>query len=773
MFSFSKFSAKFSFSKTKMATLAACFTAVSAQAQIAPNGSDTSRQDTAAILLLIPFQHYALDEVEVNATRADARTPIPFVELSKAQIAANNLGADLPILLDQTPSVVTNSDAGSGIGYTGLRIRGSDGTRINVTINGIPVNDAESQGVFWVNMPDLATSAENIQIQRGAGTSTNGAGAFGASINIRTNAVRRKAYAEIGNSIGSFASRRHSVSFGSGLINDRFIFEGRLSEIASNGYIDRASSLLRSYFLTATYVRNNTVIRFNTFSGKERTYQAWGGVPISYIDSLPTYNPYNYKNEVDNYTQTHYQLHFTRYIRHNITAFAAAHYTKGSGYYEQYRSNDRLSNYGLDAVQIGDTTISRSDLIRRRWLDNDFYGGVYSLTYRDSKMEIILGGGWNNYVGAHFGEVIWARYASNGDIGHRYYENTGRKLDGNTYLKINYDLSPKVNLFVDLQHRFVRYNFVGFDNNLRNVGQQAQLHFFNPKAGFGYAIDKFSRAFASFSVANREPNRDDYTQSSPESRPKAESLYDFEAGYQRAGKSYQFAANVFYMYYQNQLVLNGQLNDVGAYIRTNIPQSYRAGLELQGNTTLFNCLQISANAAYSQNKVVEFTEFVDVWDNGSQETATYKNTDIAFSPRWIAGAEIMFFKQTKAATSCGHRFDAAWISKFVSRQYLDNTQSLERSLAGYMTNDLRLRYTLKQSIIEQLDLTLLVRNVFSAVYSPNGFVYRFRSDGYNPTGDDPYTQAGTHGGTQGGYYNLIGLYPQAGINFMLGLNLRF
>jgi len=745
----------------------ALFSALPAYAQeVADTTGDKNIQ---TLLLTVPLWKLSLDEIEVQATRADGRIPMAYSELNKDQIRANNLGVDLPILLDQTPSVVTNSDAGTGVGYTGLRIRGSDGTRINVTINGIPINDSESQGVFWVNMPDLASSAENIQIQRGAGTSTNGAGAFGASINIRTNAIRRKSYAEIGNSIGSFDTRRHSVAFGSGLLQNHFIIEGRLSQINSDGYIDRANSRLRAYSLTASYVDEKTILRFNTFAGSEKTYQAWGGVPISYIDSLPTYNPYTYENEVDDYTQTHYQLHATRYLKANITANVALHYTKGGGFYEQYRRGDRLSRYGLADVVLGDTTISSTDLIRRRWLDNDFYGAVYSFTRETTNLNIVVGGGWNNYVGAHFGEVIWAQYASNGNIRHKYYDNLGTKLDGNTYAKVAYTLRNRLTLFADLQHRFISYTFTGFDNDLQSVEQTARLHFFNPKLGATYEIDDDSRAFLSVSVANREPNRSDYTESTPNSRPKHETLYDLEAGYLRTKKGYSLSANYYFMYYNNQLVLNGQLNDVGAYIRSNVAQSYRTGIELQASAIAWSCVQVNANAAFSQNKVLNFNEYVDVWDDGSQELVVHNNTDIAFSPNVVAGAELMYFKQFRAEKRHAQRADIALIGKYVSRQYLDNTQSKARSLAGYFVQDIRLRYTLSNSFCERLDLTFLVRNAFNARYSPNGFVYRHRSDGYDPTPDDPYTQADP----QAGYYNLIGLYPQAGINFMLGLNLIF
>ncbi len=711
-----------------------------------------------------------LDAVEVSATRIGQRTPLPFELLRREDLRARNLGQDLPILLDQTPSVVTDSDAGGGIGYTGLRIRGSDGTRINVSINGVPINDAESQGVFWVNMPDLVSSAEDIQIQRGAGSSTNGAGAFGASINIRTNAIRREPYAEISNSIGSFAARRHSLSFGTGLIGGRFIAEGRLAQISSDGYIDRASARLRAYFLTLSWLGDKTLLRFNTFGGTERTYQAWGGVPITFLQTQPTYNPYTYDNEVDDYAQTHYQLHATRYLNPNFTANISLHYTRGAGFFEQYRKEEDLSGYGLENLDLGDTLISSSDLIRRRWLDNHFYGFVYSLQYERDALQILLGGGWNEYRGAHFGEVIWAQYASNGNIRHRYYDNDARKLDGNTFLKATYSLNSTLSLYADLQHRMVNYSFLGFDNDLQNVEQQAQLHFFNPKAGINFAPDDKNRFFLSFSTANREPNRRDYTESTPSSRPKAERLYDLELGYERGGEKYSFSANVYGMYYRNQLVLNGQINDVGAFIRTNVDKSYRAGLELQARAELLPFLRLHAHASLSQNKILAYTEYVDDWDTGAQIRQDYQNTDIAFSPRLIAGGEITLFKHFgREEKPHAQGIEISWLHKYVSKQYLDNTQSSERALAGFWRSDLRIIYTLQRSFARRLDLNFSLCNLFNRRYAPNGFVYRYHSAGFDPTADDPYSVADS----QSGFYNLIGLYPQAGTHFLLGLTLSF
>lgn len=711
-----------------------------------------------------------LDEFTVQATRVDLNDPMAYSNISKEQLEKNNLGQDLPYLLDQSPSVVVTSDAGAGVGYTGMRIRGSDPTRINVTINGVPLNDAESQGVWWVNMPDFVSSVDNIQIQRGVGSSSNGAGAFGASINLQSNTLTIKPYAVLSNSYGSFHSRKHTVQLGSGLINKHWTFEGRLSQISSDGYIDRSRSMLRSYYLSGAYLNEKTLIRANVFSGHERTYQAWGGVPVQYIDTNRTYNPYNYENEVDNYGQTHYQLHWNQSLGKGIIFNSSLHYTKGAGYYEQYRYGESLSDYGISSL---DSNITDSDLIRRRWLDNDFYGVVMNLQYSGFKnrYKATLGGGVNRYTGAHFGQVIWARNAGDSELGHEYYRNDAEKMDGNVYYKMNFQINNKLNAFADLQYRYIGYRFLGYNQELDNVEQTADLHFFNPKAGLTFVPSSNQRAYISFAMGNREPNRDDYTQSTPESRPKYETLYDVEMGYEYRRKSLFAAANAYFMYYQNQLILTGAINDVGAYIRSNVPQSYRAGIELMAGWVPVKGLRWDWNATFSQNKIIEWTEFVDNWDTWGQEIVIHQNSDIAFSPSVIVGSEIGYDVINISfgeASKKQHLLNAAWISKYVGKQFIDNTANDSRSLPGYWVNDLRIRYTLKNTLIQELGINFILRNFLNAKYSSNAWVYRFTSPSYDPRSDDAYTNL-----DNGNYYNMIGLYPQAGINFMVGLDLKF
>lgn len=686
--------------------------------------------------------------VEITSLRAGEHSPFTQSTLTAEDIKKQNLGQDLPLLLDQQPGVVTSSDAGTGIGYTGIRVRGSDITRINVTANGIPINDAESQGTFFVNMPDFASSVSSIQLQRGVGTSTNGAGAFGASLNLSTNDFRDKAYGEISNSYGSFNSWKHTVKAGSGLINDHFTIDARLSRISSDGYIDRATSDLRSFYTSAAYISKNTAIRLNVFSGKEKTYQAWNGVPP---DSLKTHRTYNsagqrsdgsyYDNETDNYQQDHYQLFFNQSISHKLDFNIAGHYTKGRGYYEQYREAEAFADYGLPDPVINGAPVTTTDLIRQLWLDNDFYGGIFSVNYKGDKLNWSLGGGWNRYEGDHFGRIIWAQY--NIDKDYRYYDNDAFKRDFNVYWKGEYKLMTALRLFADLQYRTVKYNINGFEDNPHLI-QHNDYNFFNPKVGLSYTLDGRQEVYASFAVGNKEPNRNDF-EAGINHTPKHETLRDAEAGYSYRSNNLVLQANVYYMDYKNQLVQTGQLNDVGAYTRTNIPKSYRAGLELQATTRLGSLFTLSGNAAVSRNKVKDFRNFLDNWNTGLQDTVTYKNSDIAFSPAFVGG-------YTLTARPV-RNLEVSVIGKYVSRQYLDNTGTKERSLDGYYTNDLRINYVVPQPLFKELGLQFMLINLWNKKYSPNGWTYAYSEDGVEKS--------------QNGYY------PMAGINFFVGVNIAF
>ena len=732
-----------------------------------------NKKNCIAALLALPFIGFAqqptdsiilkkvLDEVNVNALRAGEKTPVAFTNISKAEIEKGNLGQDLPYLISLTPSVVTNSDAGTGVGYTGFRIRGADPTRINVTVNGIPLNDSESQGVWWVNMPDFASSIGSIQIQRGVGTSTNGSAAFGASVNLKTDGLNKEAYAITNNSVGSFATLKNNIEFGTGLIKDKFAFDGRLSKISSDGYIDRASSDLKSLYLQGAYFGKNSVLKAIVFSGHERTYQAWNGVPLNYLDTNRTFNSYTYENEVDNYEQTHYQLHYSKQMG-NVTNFnIAAHYTHGKGYYEQEKLGEDLADYGLDNIFLTNDTITSTDLIRRKWLNNDFGGFTYSLNHTMGDLNLTFGGASSRYSGQHYGNVIWAQYASNASFNHQYYWNKAEKFDHNFFAKANYKYSEATNLYIDLQRRRIDYVFEGLDAEENSAEQEVNLEFFNPKFGFHHTLNKNQALYASFGVANKEPNRSDYTESTPDSRPTHETLYDTEIGYKQVGDKMTFGANLYFMNYENQLVMTGKMNDVGERTHVNVAESFRKGIEIEGTYKLTNKLTWAANMTLSENKIVTpFIEHVDNWDTWGVYEVSHKNTDLAFSPNVIWTSQLNYKLDKNTSID--------FISKYVGEQFIDNTSSEDRMLNDYLVNHLRVSYEWDSKIFKTAKVSLQVNNLLNNEYVNNAWVYRFISDGWDPSGDDHYVNADSERG-----YNMAGYYPQATRNYLLGLTLGF
>ena len=703
-----------------------------------------------------------LQEVNINALRATEKTPMSFTNISQEQLEEQNLGQDIPYMLSLTPSVVTTSDAGAGIGYTGFRVRGSDPSRINVTIDGIPLNDAESQGVWWVNMPDFTSSVDDIQIQRGVGTSTNGAGAFGASVNLKTQGLRTKAYATTNNTVGSFKTLKNNVEFGTGLLMNKFTFDGRLSRISSDGYIDRATSDLKSLYLSGGYYGNDEQLKLTLISGKEKTYQAWNGVPLAYIndDSLRTFNSYTYENETDNYWQDHYMAHYSKQLSSSSKLNIGLHFTHGEGYYEQYKSDESLSDYGLSDVYVGNDTISETDLIRRKWLDNDFYGAIFSYSNKMDKLDYIVGGGWNTYEGRHYGEVRWAKYASDGTLGHVYYENDAVKTDFNVYAKAFYNYSEQLTLFGDVQQRTIDYSFIGKDDNGNALEDTVDFSFFNPKFGGFYQIDNESSAFASFAVANREPNRSDFVDSSPNSRPMHETLYDTEMGYKLNRKNYAISATAYYMIYDNQLILTGKINDVGEYTRENVGYSERRGIEIEGGIKINNKWDWSGNISMSQNTIAQYTEYVDNWDTWGQETVNYENTNIAFSPELIWASKLDY--------QLNKNIELQLISKYVGEQFIDNTSSEDRQLDAYLVHHGRAIWNIESNLFKFAKLSVQVNNLLDENYVNNAWIYRFKSDGYDPRPDDPYVTANSQGG-----YDMAGYFPQAKRNFLLALTLGF
>ena len=701
-----------------------------------------------------------LDEVSVNSLRANAKTPMAFTNLSKSEIENANLGQDLPYLISLTPSVVTTSDAGAGVGYTGFRIRGSDASRINVTINGIPLNDSESQGVWWVNMPDFASSLDNIQIQRGVGTSTNGAAAFGASINLKTMGLNQKAYTITNNSIGSYNTQKNNIEFGSGLINNKFAFDARLSKITSNGYMDRASSDLESLYLQGSYFGKKSVLKGIIFSGHERTYQAWNGVPQRYLDTNRTYNSYTYENEVDNYNQTHYQLHYSEQLNPKTNINVATHYTHGEGYYEQEKLGQDLLDYGLSNILIGNDTISSTDLIRRKWLNNDFSGITYSLNHKTNKINLTIGGANNIYSGQHYGNVIWAQYASNGSFNHQYYKNIATKYDNNLFIKANYQSTENTSLFLDLQSRNIDYEFKGNDND-GNIGMQnVTLEFFNPKFGLNHKLSDQQLIYGSFAVGNKEPNRSDYVESSPNSRPVHETLYDTEIGFKYNNNKLRFNANFYLMNYDNQLIKTGEINDVGYFTSENVKKSFRRGVEIEGSMALNKKFAWAGNMTLSENKVDTFIQFIDNWDTWEQEEVTYSNTDLAFSPNIIWSSQFTYNHNNNLSTN--------FISKYVGEQFIDNTSSQDRKLDDYLVSSLRITYNFNSKIFQNAKLSVQINNLFDSEYVSNAWLYRFISEGYDPRDDDHYVTKDSD--TR---YNMAGYFPEATRNYLVGLTLGF
>ncbi|MFV5700503.1 TonB-dependent receptor [Flavobacterium sp. XS2P12] len=686
-----------------------------------------------------------LDEVLVSAVRVTTKTPVSFSNLDKKEIRFRNLGQDIPILMNYLPSVVTTSDAGNGVGYTGIRVRGSDATRVNVTINGIPYNDSESHGTYWVNMPDFASSVESLQLQRGVGTSTNGAGAFGASLNMLTDNFAKESTGEISNSFGSFNTRKHTVKFSTGLMNDHFEIAGRLSALKSDGYIDRAASDLKSYFLQGTYVGKTTLIKALVFGGKEKTYQSWNGIDEATLNSDRTFNSAGiftdefgqtryYDNETDNYQQDHSQLHWNEKISKNWSTNLAFHYTKGKGYYENYKEDADFADYGLQPIGIVTTT----DLIRQKWLDNDFYGTTFSANYTTEKLDVIFGGGYNKYEGDHFGKVIWARYASQSELGNHYYDDFATKTDGNVFAKANYQITERISLFGDLQFRSVQYKANSYETGLVND----TFNFFNPKAGLNFDINAKSKLYFSYAKANREPNRTDYENGSP--RP--EKLDDFELGLRHASAKVKWNANIYYMGYKDQLILTGELDDVGSPIRKNSGDSYRFGIEIDATVAILDNLIIRPNVTISTNKNKDF------YFKRDGVLSSLGNTNIAYSPNFIAG-NIMTFMPI-------NNFQVSLLSKIVGDQYMGNIDSEASKLKAYYVNDINISYEFKpKAIFKSVLLSGLVNNVFDYKYVSNGYFYTYDEDYSNPPAITTIEGAG--------------YYPQAGINFLVGLTLKF
>lgn len=699
-----------------------------------------------------------LDEVLVKAVRVNADSPITHSNISKEELAKRNLGQDIPILLNYLPSVVTTSDAGAGVGYTGIRVRGTDATRVNVTINGIPYNDPESQGTFWVNLGDFASSTESLQLQRGVGTSTNGSGAFGASLNLLTDAFSEEAYGEISNSIGSYNTRKHTVKISTGVLNDHFEVSGRFSKIDSDGYVDRAFTDLKSYFLQGVYKDHNTLIKALTFGNKEQTYQSWFGLTADQLRENRRQNPYTYENETDNYWQDHYQLHWNERFNNNWSTNLGLNYTKGRGYFEQFEDDtDEIGLYNgivlptdirVDEDEDGNPVdVPITDVIRRRWLDNNFYVLNANVTYKNNALEIISGLSYSNYTGDHFGEVIWAKqFSSSGEIRDRYYNGDANKNDFSIFSKATFKVAEKITGFIDLQGRFVNYKTNGLNSDRDLFVTNADFSFFNPKAGLTYKSGKSNSFYMSYARANREPNRDDFEAGVTEN----ETLNDIELGWRYNTNKVSVNTNAYYMFYQNQLVLTGELDDVGSPIRATSGKSFRLGLEVDANIQINEVFSTSTNVAISTNKNRDFNTSI----NG--ELVDLGNTNISFSPELIVGNALNYIPVKNLQLSL--------LSKYVGEQYMGNIDNEASKLDSYFVNDFSVNYVINPNkVFKSIILSGLVNNIFNKKYVSNGYFGSF-------TYEDP-TDPSTNTGIVTGYY--AGFYPQATTNFLVGATLKF
>ena len=687
---------------------------------------------------------FNLEEVTVSAIKAKNDTPVSFVNLSKENIEKTNLAQDIPILLKNTPSVVTHSDAGAGIGYSSIRIRGSDQTRVNVTINGIPYNDSESMQVYWVDLPDFASSIENIQIQRGVGTSTNGPGAFGGSINIQTNSASENPFFEINNTLGSFGTVKNSVGFSTGFI-DNFELSGRVSRIKSDGYIDRSGSNLRSYFLQGVYRDENTLIKVLNFAGHEITDQAWYGVDSSTLETNRKYNMAGeyydefgntlyYEDQVDNYKQNHLQIHWNQIYQNGWNSNFGIHFTNGKGFFENY-------NLGYGS----------SDYIDRRWLDNDFYGILYSLNKKTEDFNANIGGSLNKYNGLHYGEYLWYDQINSTvnqyDFKEKFYDDFGDKGEFNIYAKIDYYITDKLTLYGDLQFRNIKYE-AGISANSTLTGYiedgfenlDKSFNFFNPKFGLFYNLNDNNNLFFSFARAHREPTRTDYANGNP----NEEKLDDFELGWKLNSNNLALSLNAFYMIYEDQLVLTGQRDINGYEIRRNIGESYRVGIEFDSSIKLNNKLNIETNFSLSENKNKDFYSTFD------GNLKNFGNTDLAYSPNLIVNNILNFNPNKKVLISLR--------SKYVSEQFFAQTNSPISKLESFFINDINFVHDIDlPNISDDIKFKVLVNNLFDYKYSAYGGYYS-----YDIQEDD---QIKTYEGT---YY-----YPQSGINILVGLDVKF
>ncbi len=728
---------------------------------------DVTVNDNVYVNIILNESSLMCEEVVVSATRASTRMPIAQSTMDKEMVRASNTGFDVPYLLEMLPSVVATSEGGTGIGNTTLRIRGTDHTRINVTINGIPLNDAESQGVYWVDLPDFASSVDNVQVQRGVGTSTNGAAAFGATVNFQTVTLNPEPFAAVDLFAGSYNTQKISGRVGTGLVNSKFSFEGRYSQLQSDGYIERAGSDHKSMFFTGAWHGTKNLVRFNIIHGEEHTNIMWNGTPSYMLKTNRRFNPaglytdengitQHYEDEKDNYWQTHYHLISSHALTENLTLNATLHLTDGKGYYEEFKEDRKFSKYGLSNIVIGTQTFSEADFIQRKWMDNVFYGVISSLNYSKGSVDATLGGAWNKHDGDHFGRIMWSSVNAGLPKNYEWYTNNGLKKDWNLFAKSTWQVNDIVSIFADVQYRGVSYKLKGFDSDIAGIDQNHNWKFFNPKTG---AVIKFlssHEVYYSFGIANREPARSDLKDGQKygdDYIPKPERLYDWELGYKFKHQKFAFNANFYYMIYKDQLVLTGELTDVGYAKMDNVPNSYRAGIELIFGMKPLDWLKIDLNSTLSKNIIEDYTHYTDLYDNSNdwnqlpQEAEKIGNSTISFSPSVVSAGQITVipFKNLSFAL----------ISKYVGSQFIDNSENEERKLDAYWVNNFKADYVYKLKGTKSVYLQFMVNNLFNADYISNAWIYRAKF----ANGDADYIEDG--------------YFSQATRNFSLKLGVEF
>jgi iron complex outermembrane receptor protein len=725
---------------------------------------DTAVTVTGTAVLDVTLREalFVAGEVIVRGSRAGARTPMAHTTVGAEELRDRDLTRDMPFLLALTPSVVETSDAGTGIGYTSLRIRGSDASRINITLDGIPLNDSESQQVFWVDLPDLASSTGSIQVQRGVGTSTNGAGAFGASVNISTMTPPVEAGASAEMSYGSFNTSRLSAKAWTGMLGDRFSMMVRASDIRSDGYIDHSKAAIRSAMVSGLWSSPSDMIRFNVITGSQKTGISWWGVPAEILPENRRYNPAGeyvdadgitryYEDETDVYTQNHYHLFHTRLFPGRVSLNTGLHLTTGRGYYEEQKSDRDPAEYGIEGMMTYDPPITETDVVQQKWLDNLFYGAVFSLIRQGDRTEWTLGGALNRYDGDHFGRLKWMEYPGNIPPDYEWYMNSGRKDEVNVYGKLNAEVSGSLNAFLDLQLRHISYRFEGPDDDMKDLSGNHSFLFFNPKAGLFWSNGSGSEAFVSAALAHREPTRSDFKDAAgdPAATPGRERLTDFEGGYTFRTSVAALGVNLYYMVYRDQLVPTGKISNTGYPIMTNVPGSYRAGVEFSGRYRPSPLAAVKMNLTVSRSRITDFRNYYFNYNTGDwSEEYVYSDlgtVDIAYSPRVTGSAEL--------EVNPAKRLSIILTGKYVGKQYFDNTMSDDRAIDPYFVSNLSASYGFRMKKAGELTLRFAVNNLFNAVYESNAYGGMWTEDGVEKTW---------------AYF-----FPQAGINYTAGISLSF